>query len=228
MLNYLETIEKIKNIKGELIHLEEKTNHYNYRSTLKTLYENEKMEEIKTLEAEFDKNVKRLENLKCHLKVYQANAEKLFILENINKIFEIVNTYQGKKCGVKTLEKIRESVSEACNCGITLDNSSGITLYNRNTYLVNSTINVYCKYINGENQKIFNDENKINRLEAENFHLPDINTIIDDVEEYTEQKTAEFLQLKELYQALQEATEKYNKNNPFKHQYIRDGITWMN
>ena len=59
------------------------------------------------------------------------------------------------------------------------------------------------------------------------FHLPENEQLIENVEEYTEQKEKEFLKLKEMYNNLENAISEYNKNNPFKHQYIRDGIMYL-
>lgn len=138
-------------------------------------------------------------------------------------VIDIFNRYSGKKCGEKTKEKIR---TEAKENGINMYFvDDGITFY-MGLYGYDR-ITLYTRYIDGVKQTITDNDNKINTLEANMFHLPDAETIIDNVEVYTEEKEAEFLRLKEMYKALDEAIKDYNKNCPFKSQYIRDGIAYM-
>ena len=223
MLNYNQTIEKIKAINEELKTLKAKTDFYTHRDHAKSLFQNGKTEELKQAEAEFEKSAKEEQTLKRHLTVYKSNAEKLYILENMQTLIDIFNKYSGKKCGEKTKEKIRTEAKENnINMFFTDDTITfyvGLYGYDR--------ITIYSKYIDGEEQTITDNENKINTLSADMFHLPEQGAIIDNVEAYTEEKEAEFLKLKEMYQALEEATKKYNRNCPFKAQYIRDGINWI-
>ena len=138
-------------------------------------------------------------------------------------VIDIFNRYSGKKCGEKTKEKIR---TEAKENGINMYFvDDGITFY-MGLYGYDR-ITLYTRYIDGVKQTITDNDNKINTLEANMFHLPDAETIIDNVEVYTEEKEAEFLRLKEMYKALDEAIKDYNNNCPFKSQYIRDGIAYM-
>ena len=223
MLNYNQTIEKINTISGELKTLKEKTDFYTHRDYTRSLFKNGKTEELKQAEADFDKSVHKEQTLKRHLTVYKSNAEKLYILENIQTIIDIFNRFSGKKCGEKTREKIKAEAKE-----------NGINMYfvdDEITFYMGlygyDRITVYTRYIDGVKQTITDNDNKINVLEANMFHLPDAESIIDNVEVYTERKEAKFLRLKEMYKALDEAITEYNKNCPFKHQYIRDGVSWM-
>ena len=223
MLSYNQTIEKIKGITEELKTLETKTDIYSHREKLREYKNAGQVEKIKKAEADFLKDAEKEQTLKRYLKVYRSNAEKLYILENIQTVIDIFNKYSGKKCGEKTKEKIKAEAQE-----------NGV-----NMYFTHSTIvfcmglygydrkEVYTRYIDGKEQTIIDMENKINELTKNMFHLPDTESIINDVEGYTEQKQAEFLKLKQMYEALEEATTQYNKNCPFKHQYIRDGVLYM-
>jgi hypothetical protein len=223
MLNYNQTIEKINTIGGELKKLKEKTDHFAHRDNTRSLFQNGKIEELKQAEAEFLTNTQKEQTLQRYLTVYKSNAEKLYKLENIQTIIDIFNRYSGKKCGEKTKEKIRTEAKEN----------------NINMYFVNDEITFYMglyghdritlftRYIDGKKQTITDNENRINVLTKDMFHLPEWETIIDDVEAYTEEKEAEFLRLKEKYKELEEAITQYNKNCPFKHQYIRDGVSYM-
>ena len=223
MLNYNQTMERINTISGELKSLEEKTNIFKHRDLCNKLYKEGKIEELKQIEADYKQNAEKEQTLKRYLTVYKSNSEKLYILENMQTIIDIFNKYQGKKLGEKTKEKIR---AEAKENNISMYFSDDEITFCMGLYGHN-TIIVYTKYIDGAKQTITDKENKINCIDLNMFHLPTYEQIIDNVEAYTEQKEAEFLKLKELYQALEEATKEYNKNCPFKSQYIRDGVLYM-
>lgn len=223
MLNYNQTIEKIKGIREELKTLETKTDFFKHRDYTKSLFQDGKTEELQKAEAEFLKSAEAEQRLKRFLTVYKSNAEKLYILENIQTIINIFNKYSGKKCGEKTKEKIK---TEAKENNIAMYFSDDEITFYMGLYGYDK-ITVFTRYIDGEKQTITDNENKINELSKNMFHLPDADAIINSVEAYTEEKEAEFLRLKAMYKALEEATKKYNKNCPFKSQYIRDGISYM-
>lgn len=223
MLNYNQTMEKLKNISAELQALKTKTDTFSHREKLREYKNAGQIEEIKKAEADFLKDAEKEQNLKQCLTVYKSNAEKLYILENIQKVIEIFNNYKGKKCGEKTKEKIK---AEAKENGINMYFTHNTIVFCMGLYGYDRK-EVYTKYIDGKEQTITDAENKINELSKNMFHLPDADLIIDDVEGYAEQKKAEFLRLKEMYNALDEAVKQYNKNCPFKHQYIRDGVLYM-
>lgn len=223
MLSYNQTIEKIKGITEEIKALETKTNIYKHRKILREYHKNGNTEAIKKAEADFLKDAEKEQNLKQCLTVYKSNAENLYILENIQKVIEIFNNYKGKKCGEKTKEKIK---AEAKENGINMYFTHNTIVFCMGLYGYDRK-EVYTKYIDGKEQTITDAENKINELSKNMFHLPDAESIIDDVEAYTEQKKAEFLKLKSMYVALEEATKQYNNNCPFKHQYIREGIFYI-
>ena len=223
MLNYNQTIEKMDGIRAELKAIEGVTDWYKHRELLKKYYEAGNKEVIKTAEAEYTEKANREQELKRFLTVYKSNAEKLYILENIQMVIDIFNKYSGKKCGEKTKEKIK---AEAKENGCAMYFSDDTIIFYMGLYGYDR-IEVHTRYIEGEKQTITDNENKIRELSDDMFHLPDADAIIDNVEEYTKQKEAEFLNLVELYKALEEATSKYNKNCPFKYQTIRDGIYRM-
>lgn len=223
MLNYIQTIEKINGIKAELKALETKTDIFKHREHTKSLYQNGKTEELKQAEADFVKDAEAEQTLKRYLTVYKSNAEKLYILENIQTIIDIFNKYSGKKCGEKTKEKIK---AEAKENNISMYFSDDEITFYMGLYGYDR-IALFTRYIDGVKQTITDNENKINTLEKSMFHLPDADSIIDNVEAYTEGKEAEFLRLKEMYNTLDEAIKQYNNNCPFKHQYIRDGVLYM-
>ena len=223
MLNYNQTMERINTIAEELKTLKTKTDIYTHRDTCKSLFQNGKTEELKQAEADFEKSAYKEQTLKRYLTVYKSNAEKLYKLENIQTIIDIFNKYSGKKCGEKTKEKIRTEAKENNINMYFVDDEITfyMGLYNH------ERITLFTRYIDGVKQTIIDNENKINVLTKDMFHLPEAETIIDNVEAYIEEKEAEFLKLKEMYKTLEEAIAQYNKNCPFKHQYIRDGIAYI-
>lgn len=223
MLNYNQTMEKLKNISAELQALKTKTDTFSHREKLREYKNAGQIEKIKKAEADFLKDAKKEQSLKQCLTVYKSNAEKLYILENIQTIIDIFNKYSGKKCGEKTKEKIR---TEAKENGINMYFTHNTIVFCMGLYGYDRK-EVYTKYIDGKEQTITDAENKINELSKNMFHLPDAESIINDVEGYTEQKQAEFLKLKSMYEALEEATKQYNNNCPFKHQYIKEGIFYI-
>lgn len=222
-MNYIETMGKINAIKEELNILKDKTDLYNHKDLCKSLFQNGKAEELKQAEADFLKNTEAEQTLKRHLKIYKSNAEKLYILENIKTVIDIFNKYSGKKCGEKTKEKIK---AEAKEHNISMYFSDDEVTFFMGLY-GHDRITVFTRYIDGVKQTITDNDNKINVLTKDMFHLPELETVINNVEAYTQKKEAEFLQLKKMYKALDEAITEYNKNNPLKHQYIRDGISFM-
>lgn len=223
MLTYNQTMEKIKNISAELQALKTKTDTFSHREKLREYKNAGQIEKIKKAEADFLKDAEKEQSLKQCLTVYKSNAEKLYILENIQKVIEIFNNYKGKKCGEKTKEKIK---AEAKENGINMYFTHNTIIFCMGLYGYDRK-EVYTKYIDGKEQVITDAENKINELSKNMFHLPDAESIIDNVEVYTEQKKAEFLKLKQMYETLEEATKQYNHNNPFKHQYVGEGIYYI-
>lgn len=223
MTTYIKTLEKIAEINAELKELKIKTDLFAHRDHTHGLYTEGKTEELKQVEAEFVANAERENTLKRHLTVYKSNAEKLYILENMPKVIDILNKYEGKKCGEKTKDKIRAEAKES-GCNMYFTDDSIVFYFGLSGYY---TKTVYTKYIDGKNQTITDEENKINKLHANMFHVPDYAEVVENVEQYAEQKSAEFLKLKNMYKELEEAINEYNKNCPFKHQYIRDGILYM-
>lgn len=223
MLNYIQTIEKINGIKTELKALETKTDIFKHREYTKELYKNGKIEELEKAEADFLKHTEKEQTLKRYLTVYKSNAEKLYILENIQTIIDIFNKYSGKKCGEKTKEKIK---AEAKENNISMYFSDDEITFYMGLYGYDR-ITLFTRYIDGVKQTITDNENKINTLDKSMFHLPEVEAIIENVEVYTEEKEADFLRLKEMYNALDEAIKQYNNNCPFKHQYIREGIYYI-
>ena len=223
MLNYNQTMERIKIISGNIKTLEAKTDFYAHKDLCRSLLKGGKTEELKQVEADFLKDTQTEATLKRYLAVYKSNSEKLYILENIQTVINIFNKYSGKKCGEKTKEKIKAEAKEHNISMYFTDDEitfyMGLYGYDR--------ITLYTRYIDGIKQTITDNDNKINTLDITIFHLPEADAIIDDVEAYTEAKEAEFLKLKESYKALEDAISVYNKNCPFKHQYIRDGVCYM-
>lgn len=223
MTTYIETLEKIAGINAEINALKAKTDLFAHRDHTHRLYTEGKTEELRQVEAEFVANAERENTLKRHLTVYKSNAEKLYILENMPKVIDILNKYEGKKCGEKTKDKIRAEAKEA-ECNMYFRDDSIVFYFGLSGY---DTKTVYTKYIDGKQQTITDGENKINKIHVDMFHMPKAENVIEDVESYTQQKEAEFLNIKKMYADLEDAVKAYNENCPFKYQHVRDGVLYM-
>ena len=223
MLNYNQTVVKLKEISDKIKSLEDKTDAFEYKDSLKSFFEEGKTEEMERVKLEYAKNNDLKQVLRRCQIVYRSNSEKLYVLENIQTVIDVFNKYVGKKCGEKTRQKIVDEVRE-----------NGVGMYFNDTCIMFYTglcgynrTEVHTKYIDGERYMITDNDNKINELSLNMFNLPDEASVIDDVEQYVREKEAEFERLKAMYKELEEAVSNYNKNCPFRYQYIRDGISWM-
>lgn len=222
MLNYNQTIEKIKEIKAQIEKGKEIIN--NQRNELRKLsFDKSKIEKRRKDNEKYKKACENLTALRLYLKVYNQNAEKLFALENINTVIDIINQYKGKKCGPKTYEKLQSEIQNKTGNAISISNTN-ILLYEGAGC---REICLYTKYENGESHKIIDCNNVIQEINKDMFNLPDKSEIIENVEEYTEQKRKEFAELQARYDKLYEDISKYNANNPFKYQNIREGIRYI-
>lgn len=204
MLNYEQTMEKIQEIRNELKAIEAK------RTCLKCS------------SPEFDEVVGKEQTLRRYLTIYRSNAEKLFIIENLQTAIDIINKYSGKRCGEKTKDKI---ITEAQERGLRIYFIHDEIIFYRGMGC-NST-SVYTGCVNGVKQLITDTNNKINVLSTDMFSVPAVESIIDNVEEYTQNKEAEFTKIKEMYKALEDAVSAYNRDCPFHDQNIRSGIYYM-
>lgn len=187
--------------------------------------ETKEKERIKKYHKKYQETCEKKQLLQLYLKVYNQNAEKLIVLENIDTIIDIINQYKGKKHGPKTKDKICLEIRNKINIGAIIDKTH-IHIYNIGT--TSGCLDIYTKYGKKNYYKIIDGNNVIQEMAKEMFDLPDKSEIIENVEEYTEQKKKEFAELKSKYDKLCEEISKYIENNPFEHQNIRKGINYMN
>lgn len=220
MLNYNQTIEKMKEIKKEIATTKKtaKAQEDKLREISINFTETREKERIKKYNKKHQETREKVRLLQLYLQVYEQNARKIFILENIDTIIDIINRYKGKKCGPKTEEKICSEIHNKTNANAGIDE---MCIYFYGIVITYKRLDIYTKC------GIIDDSNVIQEMTKEMFWLPDKAEIIDNVEEYTEQKKKEFAELKARYDKLDVDIDKYNENNPFKQQNIREGINYI-
>lgn len=204
MMNYEQTMEKIQETRNELRATEAKRANLSHSSS------------------EFETLARKEQTLRRYLTIYQSNAKKLYIIENLQTVIDIINKYSGKRCGEKTKDKI---VAEAHERGIRMYFIDDEIMFYRRMGCPETVVQT--RYIDGVKQTITDSYNKINTISADMFSVPSVDSIINNVEEYVQNKEAEFAKIKEMYKALEDAVSDYNRDCPFRSQCIGYGIHYM-
>lgn len=152
MLNYNQTIEKIKEINTQIAVAKEtaKAQKDKLREMSIDFTETREKERIKKYNKKYQETCEKGQLLQLYLKVYNQNAEKLFILENIDTIIDIINRYKGKRCGTKTEEKICSEIRNKTNIYAIIDKTH-IYIYSIGTMLGHLDIYTKCRIIDENN-----------------------------------------------------------------------------
>lgn len=119
-----------------------------------------------TLAIEHLKNVETFRKLK--MKIMQNNARTSLFNETLPTIIEVWNKYEGKRCGEKTFDKIRNEIYEKTNCRIYLTgyNSDIIAINHKDYCFANSyEVKAYLKY--DHKMRI---DNVIQHITMDDFH----------------------------------------------------------
>ena len=162
---------------------------------------------------ELAKNEDKIHDAETELKILKHNAEIAFIHEYLPLVLDILNQYKGKRIGEKTEEKIRNTIKEKYNIGVSFNHSKDITLYAYNYYALNRTnIEICAKYNNEAKDyyRNFNAENKLNELSVDMFHVKD--NYIEDIEAYIKDKKAKIKAINEAIAVLKNSIDEYNDN----------------
>lgn len=162
---------------------------------------------------ELAKNDDKIHDAETEVKILKHNAEIAFIHEYLPLVLDILNQYKGKRIGEKTEEKIRNTIKEKYNIGVSFNHSKDITLYAYNYYALNRTnIEICAKYNNEakDHYRNFNAENKLNELSVDMFHIKD--NYIEDIEAYIKDKKTKIKAINEAIAALKNSIDEYNDN----------------
>ena len=195
------------------------------RAVTREAYHNGTPEELEAAKAKYKEAEERhLEELRNNetqeikIQILIDNAKQAFFAENIGKICDIWNSYEGKPHGEKTAAKIREE----------LKNSTGLYIYIENEFgQAHITINArYCNNIpfsdmeiipiwNGAKNPAIDNNNKILPLSADALRVYNCGAYVDNI-------GAHIKALREAHKAAQKAEEAY-KNAVSKYNELTRG-----
>lgn len=221
MKKYLEILEDIKNTKAQISNTAEKQKALEFE-LLKDAYKNGTPEDIERQKAAREKALKAYEEetrknsfLKIKIEILKDNAKQAFLSENINKICEIWNKYEGKPHGEKTAAKIREELRSATGYYISISNKwsdahINISFYNAPNAPAHN-IEFIPRWNGSEYFAALSGDNKILKLNAERFGVYLCGEYVEDIDAHAK-KIQEAHQAaivaKEAYQA---AADAYNE-----------------
>ena len=158
--------------------------------------------------------MKTLEELKAMINATEDNFEKCVLINNykavlysdqvIDKVFEVLNKYAGKKIGKATMEKINAELSTAypdLRVYISTEydgNRKEISVYRRSAHFISyhDDIRISRKDINDRN--LFDNNCNFKKLEKENCFIIGMKNYIEDVKEYMIMKKQQFAAVQNL------------------------------
>lgn len=178
-----------------------------------------------------------LQLLRIECKILYDNARRALVEEVLPAAVEIWNSYAGKKCGPKTLEKIRNETQEktGCRCCFTFKAyGSGHEFQLSIPY--GSKINFFgygdfefsCKYENGE--ELFpplSEDNKIQAVPADSVYFWNCGAYCEDTRERAREIVQAWESVKAANAALEKAMKEYNDLIPGKMERVNRG-DWLN
>lgn len=154
------------------------------------------------------------EEAKIKTAILLDNARHAFFAENIKKICDIWNKYEGEKHGEKTRDKICTELYAACGCYV----------YIQGCY-TNSELIISFRYFDalgrlfpyGQNEiralasgTPTDEENKIKKLSPEGFRLCWVGEYVEDVDAFVKGFYNARAELKELSEKMDAAIRRYN------------------
>lgn len=150
-------------------------------------------------------------------KVLDHNARIALLLEYFPIIIDVLNKYSGKRVGEKTEAKIRDEINEKTGISVYFENNYGrgkITIYHRNNYLVNNEITLYAKKAENDFYRIYNEDGKLNALNADMFDYDHSDRYIEDIDGYINRKMQELSEVNAAIKALTEKIRAYDSDLP--------------
>ena len=210
------------------------------RAATREAYHNGTPEELeaakakyKEAEARYLEELRNNETQEIKIQILIDNAKQAFFAENIGKICEIWNSYEGKAHGEKTAAKIRAE----------LKNSTGLYIYICNEFgQAHITINArYCDNIpfsdieiipiwNGAKNPAIDNNNKILPLSADALRVYNCGSYVDDIGAHIKALRAAHKAAQKAEEAYKNAVSKYNEltRGNIRHINNRDGVSnWI-
>lgn len=164
-----------------------------------------------------DAEYKAEELNKARKKVLDHNARIALLLEYFPIIIDTLNKYAGKRVGEKTEAKIRDEINEKTGVSVYFENNYGrgkITIYHRNNYLVNNEITLYARKAESDFYRIYNEDGKLNALNADMFDYDHSDRYIEDIDGYINRKMQELSEVNAAIKALTEKIRAYDSDLP--------------
>lgn len=211
MKTYNEIFNEIQTTKAKITH--EKKNKVEQLISLYRNGDKNLIEKIHKADTEAEEEKARNTDLQIKIQLLINNAKIAYFKENIHKICEIWNKYEGKPLGEKTTEKIRIELKSATGQHIRISNHYDdakiyVVFDYREPRICDSM--EFIPIWNGKKQPAVDQNNKAVRLEAENFRVYLGSDYVENVEEHLEKlKTAHKIAL-EKQEEYEQAIREYN------------------
>lgn len=178
---------------------------------------NHDWKKMKEIAEKHDKEYKAEALRAARKKILDHNARIALLVEYFPIIIEVLNKYAGKRVGEKTEAKIRDEISEKTGVSVYFENNYGrgkITIYHRNNYLVNNEITLYAKKAESDFYRIYNEDGKLNALNADMFDYDHSDRYIEDIDGYINRKMQELSEVNAAIKALTEKIRAYDSDLP--------------
>ena len=171
------------------------------------------LSEYKAAEARYIEECKHNDNIKIAIEILKDNAKQALFAELIHPICDIWNKYEGKAHGEKTAQKIQNEIKSETGYRVYIHNGyrdAEITLYaGYNTGAPFHDLKMIPVW-NGEYQPALTENNKIVKLDPDNFRVYCCGEYVDNVPEHVEKIRQAHETAKAAEKALEDAISVYN------------------
>lgn len=210
------------------------------RAATREAYHNGTPEELeaakakyKEAEARYMEELRNNETQAIKIQILSDNAKQAFFAENIGKICEIWNSYEGKPHGEKTAAKIRDELKAATGLYISVGNKWGdanIKIYSGYSNNMPFSDMEIIPIWNGAKNPAIDNNNKILPLSADALRVYNCGYYVDDIGAHMKALRAAHKAAQKAEEAYKNAVSKYNEltRGNIHHINNRDGVNnWI-
>lgn len=154
------------------------------------------------------KIAEKIDALRLENAILNDNARRAFVAEKLPAVLEILSKYAGKKYGPKTRDKIYGEIKTRLNVGFyaTFNYSGGcdsisLAPLNKDGFTHGDSYNKFNLYTEYKKTPFINDENVIQKVSADAVTLSNCGEYVENVAERVKQ-------IREKWQAMQDAAKK--------------------
>lgn len=239
MKKYTELLKDIEKAKKAITDTA-KTEKELERVATREAYHNGTPEEIeaakakyKEAEARYFEELRNNETQALKIQILTDNAKQAFFAENIGKICEIWNSYEGKAHGEKTAAKIRDELKAATGLYISIGNKwedAHITIYFRYSNNIPFSDVEIIPIWNGAKNPAIDSNNKILPLSADALRVYYCGAYVENIGAHIKALREAHKAAKKAQEAYQDAVSKYNELTRGNIQHInsREGVNnWI-